>query len=119
MKPEIKKLWVDALRSGEFTQGTGFLKTTSDCNNEKYCCLGVLCKLHGKETGRDFSAEDRYCGSMYALPIIVAEWADLETDPVVHFEESHNFVPLSTLNDGVLVKSRSFTEIADIIEKHL
>ena len=27
MKPEIKKLWVDALRSGEYKQGTGRLRT--------------------------------------------------------------------------------------------
>ena len=37
MKPEIKQLWINALRSGKYQQGTGCLR-----KEDKYCCLGVL-----------------------------------------------------------------------------
>lgn len=38
MDPEIKRLWVEALRSGEYRQNIGCLE-----DNGAYCCLGVLC----------------------------------------------------------------------------
>lgn len=40
MNPELKAKWVEALRSGEYTQGRGWL-----CREGKYCCLGVLADL--------------------------------------------------------------------------
>lgn len=46
MNPRIKKLWVDALRSGEYNQCTGVLKSTVQPNS--FCCLGVLCDVYGK-----------------------------------------------------------------------
>ena len=45
MNKDIKKLWVNALLSGEYKQGKGILK---DLNN-KFCCLGVLCEIHSKQ----------------------------------------------------------------------
>lgn len=41
MNQEIKERWVTALRSGDYEQGTARLNT----NDEKFCCLGVLCEL--------------------------------------------------------------------------
>jgi len=38
MSPEIKKKWVEALRSGKYEQATGVLRSEDDC----YCVLGVL-----------------------------------------------------------------------------
>ena len=40
MDPELKAKWVAALRSGEYKQGQGLLN-----NNERMCCLGVLCEV--------------------------------------------------------------------------
>lgn len=42
-KENIRK-WVDALRSGEFKQGTGRLRT-----GDSYCCLGVACEIAKRE----------------------------------------------------------------------
>lgn len=39
MDPEIKRLWVEALRSGKYRQHTRFL---ADMAQTKFCCLGVL-----------------------------------------------------------------------------
>jgi hypothetical protein len=40
---EIKKAWVEALRSGKYEQGKHSLKK-DNC----YCCLGVLCEINHK-----------------------------------------------------------------------
>lgn len=41
---ELVDKWIAALRSGEFTQGVGVLKSEVD---DSYCCLGVLCEVAG------------------------------------------------------------------------
>ena len=45
MKRELKTKWIEALRSGNYKQGTSHLRTIDDC----YCCLGVLADVN-KET---------------------------------------------------------------------
>ena len=45
MKREVKKLWLDALKSGEYKQGKGNLKLTKAGKPDQHCCLGVLCEL--------------------------------------------------------------------------
>jgi len=40
MTPELKALWLNALRSGEYSQTYGTLK-----GGAGYCCLGVLCHV--------------------------------------------------------------------------
>lgn len=41
MNQEIKKKWLEALRSGKYKQGAGYLRR----RDESYCCLGVLCDI--------------------------------------------------------------------------
>jgi len=40
---EIKKAWIEALRSGKYKQGRMCLK-----RDNEYCCLGVLCEINNK-----------------------------------------------------------------------
>lgn len=48
---ENRRLWAEALRSGEFVQGKGALR-----GGGKYCCLGVACVvLHKKYGSKDLS----------------------------------------------------------------
>lgn len=133
MKPEIKKLWVDALRSGEYKQGYNALKPS----NETYCCLGVLCDVHRKVTGEgDWRAVDAVsmnsngaatCIGNYAyvssdgkenealdLPIIVKEWAELLSISVPFREDTE--CSLNAINDS---KRYSFQKIAALIEASL
>ena len=126
MNPEIKKLWVDALRSGEYKQGQGTLKR-SDC----FCCLGVLTDIFIKITGRAEwipvaeSHRARIISTDYAyqeessaiLLKAVCEWAGLKRpNPVMPIRlPTRNITTLSELND----LGRGFSEIADIIEKYL
>src|SRR6267378_4402002 len=48
MNPDIKAKWIAALESGEYIHGHGVLRSLDN----KYCCLGVLCDLYHKETGK-------------------------------------------------------------------
>ncbi len=80
MNKKVKKLWVKALASGEYSQGYGALRNYSN----KFCCLGVLCDLFLKyknsepnwldEEGLGFS----FLGQVAVLPHEVADWAELE-----------------------------------------
>lgn len=44
MKPELKKRWVKALRSGKYKQGKNYLRRQTP-EGDRYCCLGVLCEI--------------------------------------------------------------------------
>lgn len=42
---DIQKKWVEALRSGEYRQGEGYLQD----HEGKFCCLGVACEIFSLE----------------------------------------------------------------------
>lgn len=74
------RLWVQALKSGRYKQGTLALRT-----GPKYCCLGVACAVYRRETGRgrwDRDGEFEVDGAMeYAtLPAAVQAWYGLPSD---------------------------------------
>lgn len=124
MNKKVKAKWVKALKSGEFKQGKNTLK-----NNGKYCCLGVLCELYRKETGKgkwkrttggpaskiaDFHLSDKDIG--FGLPANgVCDWAGLKSkDPLLGKSTAANH------NDGTQgVKPKSFKQIAALINKYL
>lgn len=77
---ENMRLWVDALRSGDFRQTTGKLS-----NGREYCCLGVACEVamaNGapvvkKELDLNTVSYNKIEGS---LPGEVAKWLGLATN---------------------------------------
>lgn len=139
MNPEVRRLWLDALRSGDYRQGTGLLRRVDAASGDAYhCCLGVLCELaveagvvRRTETrvddvdgGVDADADtvvdgDRvtsYAAGTYKFPPPeVLHWAGLRgANPVVEVEEEPR--TLVNLND---VQEAPFTAIADAIERSL
>lgn len=113
MNQEIKKLWTDALESGEYKQGTDVLHRI---HNNTFCCLGVLCELHRKLTnGPDWIKEEMsykysYIGSSGVLPEEVMDWAGLnQRNPIVEG------TLLSKLNDNWM----DFKQIATLIKENL
>lgn len=45
---EHMQLWIDALRSGQYEQGSGGLRASCPCLGHHeflYCCLGVACEV--------------------------------------------------------------------------
>lgn len=102
MNAEIKKLWCDALRSGDYPQGYGQLKTQTG-----YCCLGVLEKL-AAERGLVKFVDSR----PYLSPETM-KWADLDNSNPPLRSEGGDYC--AYLNDC----GWSFTKIADRIEQNL
>ncbi len=112
MKKHIKKLWVDALRSGKYKQGFKELKTQEG----SFCCLGVLCDLHRKTCRNkkykwSYTNRRLYLGEQLVLPTAVQKWAGLnEKVPKVNGEY------LAILND---IRDFTFKQIAHQINKYL
>lgn len=110
MNPELKSKWLEALRSGNYKQAHGKLKT-----DKGYCCLGVLCEVAGLqgEVSRYYSSPDR---TIYMFG----------THSEVSFfpEELRSIACISEKNRRVLMEMndndrKSFAEIADWIQRNL
>lgn len=128
MKLDVKRQWLDALRSGEYPQGNGRLCNVipkHDANDVKvvevraFCCLGVLCDIAVKAgvltESRRSAMHTReyveYAGETSYLPSVVRDWAGLTSnDPVI------DGYGLSFWNDN---RKFSFDEIAALIEEKL
>lgn len=100
MDANLKKVWVEALRSGEYKQGTGQLY---NYDHNQYCCLGVLASVAGWNISADgtnvYGQGDR---PGYAT-IFRVLGKDMPTK-------------LWMMNDR---EKKSFNEIADYIEENI
>jgi len=108
MDKELKKKWVDALRSGKYEQGRGYL-----CNEGLYCCVGVLAEIKGIPKHKAEASDSLYLyqGQKNMLPAITLYELGL-TDDKVHV--------LVDMNDGGHNHNgKSFIEIANYIERYL
>lgn len=125
MKPEVAKIWVDALRSGEYTQGKQALKFTGADGGECYhCCLGVLCELYDKHNEENLTRNTKYNLDKIVLsfdmqtellPEKVREWAGLDNVGGWFGDHMGKRCSLAIMNDA----GYSFEEIADTIEKNV
>lgn len=116
MNPEVKKMWIDALTSGEYKQAKGMLRS-----RDGHCCLGVLCELY-KEThpharwkvyanSGDMFIDSTSMEGQFSLTPGVILWADLQrSDPQVK-----GGLCLSDLNDNGV----TFDKIAKAIKESL
>lgn len=114
MNQEVKKAWVEALRSGKYEQGKGYLY-----KNGKHCCLGVLTQLGVEagvvckftDDGEEFFGEG--LENTYT-PKEVQEWAGIDSSPAIMMPGRYHD-HLVGLNDS----GTSFQEIAQLIEDQL
>lgn len=135
MNKDIKRRWIDALRSGDYYQTGGALKDATG-----YCCLGVLCDLARKEgiVEWQISAFDNFSyrclvinngpdknGLPYVeklastLPLAVRDWAGMtegELSSPVGPRQSGILPTLVFMNDA---ECSNFSDIADVIERLL
>lgn len=116
--------WVADLRSGQFPQTQGHLRT-----KDGFCCLGVACETaitNGVPVQRTFPELDDektyfYDGESGTLPDDVAEWLGFGTSNpefTIHYKDVmglgyHDLVCLTELND---LAALTFDQIADVIE---
>lgn len=119
MIKDIRTAWVKALRSGDYEQGTKYLRMDG-----KFCCLGVLCDL-AERAGIPLAVVASisnypvvYDTHTMTLPYQVVKWSGIGLgnefgkyfDPKDEVQFSHS---LARDNDD----GKSFAEIADIIER--
>lgn len=103
MNPELKKKWVDALRSGEYKQGKGIL------NGERgFCCLGVLCEVMELPKEKDGDRFIYRFGPNYANSLFIPD-VFLSTIGLTYLAANQ----LAGYNDA----GKSFAFIAKNIEK--
>lgn len=126
MNPEIKALWLAALRSGEYEQGNGQLGYEVDNNQRQFCCLGVLCDLALKsgavaltetvdsDGNITYASTTQHYGpavDRFYLPEVVMDWSGMPDDRG-YLDPDNTEVNLGSKNDSGF----TFAEIADIIE---
>lgn len=104
--------WVDALRSGEYAQGEGVLRSY----NDKFCCLGVACEVARKEGVpirlRTSAGDPAHYGfEDTTLPDVVVRWLDVD-DPNPMIDGRVNAI---SANDTL---NLTFAEIADRLEAY-
>jgi hypothetical protein len=117
MKADIKARWIEALRSGNYTQGFGKLR-----DGNKFCCLGVLCELAvadgivSRSTNDDIHEYTGFIDGDSLLPDKVLEWIGAEAvawagGPILAIGGEQ--LPAYRHNDS---RERTFAELADAIE---
>lgn len=132
MNPEIKQMWLEALRSGEYVQGKNALRSVDATGQDSYCCLGVLCDLN-QQYGWSLKPDTEgwcFLDDSESLPQEIVEWAEVGSMnpfilkqplvdkpwfPASQLALSANWTTLAMLNDSGV----SFANIADIIEEQL
>lgn len=120
MKSDVKEKWVAALRSGEFEQTQGILRSGENC----YCSLGVLVELFRRETGLGYWQASRFWekrGGPYSscfLTPAVMDWAGLDDNQAALKPEGRDLVGAYSV-DEINDRGRPFSEIADAIEAWL
>ena len=101
------KLVIKALRSGEYAQTQELLQ-----DEHGYCCLGVMCAVFEKETGRALE-RDGDTGHIYGGSLDnqegVQKWVGLQCN----LGGSYSEFTLAGLNDE---EDYTFLQIADFIE---
>ncbi len=111
MNERIKKLWVEALPT--YKQGHQYLH-----QDDEFCCLGVLCDLHAKETGNEWQNTEPdggqwYQGLCFTLPKVVMEWAGLTDDnPDIEFQLGRT-ISLVSANDSYHLPLSQIAELID------
>jgi len=134
MNQEIKRKWLEDLRSGEYKQGIGCLciEASEQDTEDEWCCLGVLtdqyAKAHSISWERAPGAASRVMWILaeYALlPTAVMEWAELDSsNPMIlgvgelnpfQYGQDKIIIPnyLVDANDSLKL---TFSQIADLIE---
>jgi hypothetical protein len=108
---DVIKDWIDALRSGKYTQGMEVLKSSSGCK-ELHCCLGVLIEVIDPDrfdkTEIDDGAKCFYYEEDHQM---IPEWMSRQIDLLTRSDAS----TLSRLNDS----GSTFIDIAELLEDGL
>ena len=114
--PGLKK-WTEALRSGRYKKGMGWM-----CTGDTHCCLGVLCELQGRPKSHKVDGlHFRYDGNgkvlssdnpLYGLLQRDGAFPDGTTGRIDGVDNADGVLSLTYLNDNGV----PFTDIATVLE---
>lgn len=105
--------WVEALESGRYKQGAGWLcHTPAGKRTKLYCCLGVACELFAKDHKIALSTMhdgniNAFDGATELIPTRVQKWLGLRNNS----GSSESYYTLAEMNDEGI----SFKKIAKFI----
>lgn len=137
LKPEIKRRWIEALRSGQYQQTRGALRrlgtdtnSTGESYPEGFCCLGVLCDVIAGDIDGQWLAPDESGALAFSAPDSDPKQGLLPDSVMSFVQAEDSLVPLRntvslrtvmrhTSLVGINDEGASFSEISDIIEQHL
>lgn len=125
MDARIKQMWIEALETYPQTQGV--LK-----NDKGFCCFGVLCDLHSKETNTPWgpkrlvfsSIAYAYKGDTGLPDVAVLKWAGLaEWERTGRSKNAHALLldQVDGSNESLITRNdegQSFKRIARLIKEH-
>lgn len=117
---ERLQLLVNALRSGEYTQGKNVLAKPNIDGKMCYCCLGVACKVaidNGLEIEVDDSIKDapvEFDGDRTVLPQSVQTWYGFDRDDPELINDQQVYINATYSNDTL---GYTFDQIADAFER--
>ncbi len=122
MNKRVKKLILNALRSGEYKQTQGVMKRVT--SEDSYCIMSLFCHIYQKEKGipdnawtplknslNGFEWKDMGC----TIPDEVAKWAGINGFTCLQLSEGV-WRSLMILNDSDKI---TFPQFADLIEEQL
>jgi hypothetical protein len=110
---DIKEKWLEALRSGKYKKG-------KDCllNDDKYCCLGVLCEIQERPKNHIHEFKFSFDGNTGSLNTDNSLYETLNS--LGYFNgfkikiEGKEYMTLAYIND----ESETFDNVIEIIEKY-
>lgn len=109
MDSELKARWIEALESGKYKKGTSYL-----CENDSYCCLGVLADIENLFDNLSLENENKTVkGHLSLLPQDIAKYYGL-----INPGPNNDFtlqLELAVIND----RTDTFNEVIDYIKEHL
>lgn len=76
------RLWIRALRSGEFTQTRSRLRKSFGAGQHNHCCLGVVCELYSATVGGFFMENDIFISDFYDSKPYAFSTHGFKFDPV-------------------------------------
>lgn len=109
MKKHVAMKWAKTLRSGKYEQATKFLQV-----DQKYCCLGVLCRIAPKSVKKVIKSNGKLSGVNLDYQSHVWKWSGIRTTEgrLLNANGTYGKISLAFNNDYGM----SFKEIADTIE---
>ena len=112
------RAWIEALRSGKYRQGRGYLAARKANDSIWHCCLGVACELAVeagviKRPRINALGQRVYDGSKQLLPLSVRDWLGLVNGAGAFITPAGRRHDLVEMNDA----GKDFYQIADLIEQ--